>query len=59
MLFQGNKDESWAAKFVSSNKVLLVIYKEEKNKKDGFILTAFHTTQIKKLLKRKTIWKKH
>jgi len=29
---------------------MLVIYKELKEQKDGFIITAFFTTKIKKLL---------
>lgn len=57
-VFEGNRNELWAAKFVSANKLLLVIYKEEKQKKDGFILTAYFTTKINKLFKRKILWKR-
>ena len=58
LIFQGQEDELWAVKYVSKNKVLLVIYKESKQENDGFIITAFFTTKINKLLKRRIIWQK-
>lgn len=43
------------------NKKYLVSVYREMNKKDGFVITAFYTTDLKSLLKkRKIIWsKKH
>ena len=55
-ILDGDKDELWAVKFISRNKVFLVIYKESKERNDGFIITAFITTRIKKLLKRRILW---
>jgi hypothetical protein len=53
-VFDGDEDELWATKLISKNKALLVIYKE--SGEDAFIITAFFTSKIKKLLKRKIIW---
>jgi hypothetical protein len=55
-VLEGDKDELWAISYLSVQKVFLVIYKESKEKKDGFIITAFITTKIKKLLKRRILW---
>lgn len=55
-IFEGDLDELWAVKRISVKKVMLVIYKEYKDQNDGFIITAFFTTKIKKLLKRKILW---
>lgn len=55
-LFEGDEDELWAVKLISKRKAFLVIYKELKDRNDGFIITAFLTTKISKLLKRKIIW---
>jgi len=55
-IFEGDGDELWAVRPVSDKKVLLVIYRESKEQNDGFIITAFITTQLKKLQKRRLIW---
>ena len=55
-VFEGDEDELWAVKLVSEKKAILVIYKELKEQNDGFIITAFFTTKIRKLLRRKMIW---
>ena len=49
--------EMWAVKLISARKAFLVVYKEMQGRNDGFIITAFITTKIKKLLKRSTLWK--
>ncbi|MBI5123639.1 hypothetical protein HZA75_07310 [Candidatus Roizmanbacteria bacterium] len=56
-LFEGNKGEHFA---VLDRKVsyLVVIYREDKIKKDGFIITSFIIKRINYLLKKKQIWKK-
>jgi len=51
-----SKDEFWAVRLISDKKAFLVIYKESKADNDGFVITAFITTKIKKLLKRRIIW---
>ena len=55
-IFQGYHDELWAILKINENKVLLVVYKEIKSENDGFIITAFFTSQIKKLKRRKITW---
>ncbi len=57
LVLEGDEDELWAVKLISKRKALLVIYKESREQNDGFIITAFFTSKIKKLLKRGTIWK--
>lgn len=56
-LFEGRKGEYFA---VLNKKTFyfVVIYKEDKVKKDGFIITSFITKRINYLLKKKLIWKK-
>lgn len=55
-IFEGDEDELWAVKFISARKAILVIYKELKEQNDGFIITAFFTTKIQKLLRRNILW---
>ena len=56
-VLQGNREELWAVKFVSEKKCILVIYREIKKKKDGFIITSFLTLQLNKLFQKKILWK--
>ncbi|MCL0037682.1 hypothetical protein M1N10_01550 [Thermodesulfovibrionales bacterium] len=55
-IFEGDENELWAVKLVSKRKAILVIYKELKKQNEGFIITAFFTAKIRKLLRRKMIW---
>lgn len=55
-IFEGDEDELWAVKFISERKAMLVIYKELYDQNDGFIITAFFTGKINKLLRRNIIW---
>ena len=55
-IFKGDEAELWAVKLILKNKAILVIYKESMKQNDGFIITAFFTTKIKKLLRRKILW---
>ncbi len=55
-VFEGDEDELWAVKLITKRKGILVIYKESKEDNDGFIITAFFTTKIRKLSKRRIIW---
>jgi hypothetical protein len=52
----GATEELLAAVYVSPKKLLVVIYKE--NEVDGFIITAYFTSRIDKLLNRKILWQK-
>jgi len=56
-LFEGTKGEFFAVLRIK-NLFIVVIYKEDKIKKDGFIITSFITKRINYLLKKKMIWKK-
>lgn len=56
-IFEGDEEEIWAARLISTKKAMLVVYKELKEQNDGFIITAFFTTKIRKLLRtRRLIW---
>ena len=55
-VFEGDYDELWAVKLISKRKAMLVIYKEPKEQNDGFIITAFFTTKVRKLLTRRILW---
>jgi len=56
-IFKGDQnDELWAVKRISEKKAMLVVYRELKEKNDGFVITALFTTKIRKLLRRKIIW---
>ncbi|MHB1376492.1 MAG: hypothetical protein ACYCXB_03605 [Candidatus Humimicrobiaceae bacterium] len=56
-VLEGDEGELWAVKHITTGKVILVIYKESTGRHDGFIITAFLTTKVQKLLKRRIIWK--
>jgi hypothetical protein len=53
---EGGNDELLALLFKRSDKLLAVVYKEDNN--NGFIITAFFTSKIDQLLKRKIKWQK-
>ena len=55
-ILEGAEGELWAVKHITTEKVILVIYKESVEHHDGFIITAFLTTKVQKLLKRRIIW---
>lgn len=55
-VFEGSTDEMLAAMYQLQEKFLVVVYKEEVS--NGFIVTAFFTSKIDKLLKRKILWQK-
>ena len=55
-VFEGDYDELWAVKLISKRKAMLVIYKESREQNDGFIITAFFTTKVRKLLTRRILW---
>lgn len=55
MIIKSNESELIAAKKFK-DKHLIVIYKEEKE--DGFVITAFMTSDIERIKKKGLIWKK-
>ncbi|SFQ04448.1 hypothetical protein [Parafilimonas terrae] len=56
IVLQGSADELLAATYNRADKLLVVVYKETEC--DGFILTAYFTKRIDKILKRKIVWQK-
>ena len=61
MILKGVSDELRAVKFFQQThlgmKYLMVAYKELSNE-EGFIITAYKTSKIDKIVKRGVIWKK-
>jgi len=55
-VFAGDEDELWAVKRITGEKALLVMYRESQETQDGFIITAFFTTKMHKLRRRRKIW---
>lgn len=55
-IVKGWKDELLAVRKFAEDKYLVVVYKELKN--DGFIITAFLTKKVNKILRRGVIWQK-
>lgn len=53
-IFEGNSEELLATAKFDKNKWLVVVYREVKS--DGFVITAYLTTDFKWLCKRKIIW---
>lgn len=56
-IFQGKLGELLAASKLSKTAYLVVVYKETEI--DGFIITAFETTEKLWLFKKELIWSKH
>lgn len=54
-IHRGKEKELLAVKEIEKGKHLVVVYKET-NKSDGFIITAFLTTKIKKIERRMKVW---
>lgn len=55
-IIKGGGDELLAIVFEHNAKLLIVVYKEGET--DGFIITAYFTTKVEKLLKRTVLWQK-
>jgi hypothetical protein len=55
-VFQGNAGEFLAATYKTTNRLLVVVYKE--TDVDGFIITAYFTSQVDRLYKRIVLWEK-
>jgi len=57
-VFGGDAGELWAAQLLTRRKAIVVLYREFALQNDGFIITAFFTTKIKKLFKRRILWQR-
>ncbi len=58
IILRGDEKELLAVKKKVRSKFWFVVIYKEVNKKDGFVITAYKTTDIKWLLKRKALWSK-
>lgn len=58
LILTGDREEVLATKKKPGRKDWFVIVYKEVNKNDGFILTAYITTDVRWLLKREVIWSK-
>lgn len=56
LVLKGANNELLASLYKRPDKLLVVVYKEVES--DGFIITAFLTSKIDQLLKRKIQWQK-
>lgn len=55
-ILQGDVGEILAIKKISGKSLWLVVVYKEVNRKDGFILTAYFTSDNRWLFKRKILW---
>ncbi len=58
MILKGDRGELLATKRKPRSKKWFVVVYKEINKKDGFIVTAYLTKNVRWLLKRKITWSK-
>lgn len=58
MVLKGDLDELLAVKKKPGNKIWIVVPYKEIDKADGFILTAYITTDSSWLLKKEVLWNK-
>jgi|SRR3990167_3115103 len=56
IVVKGFEGELLAIKKISGHKHLVVVYKEIR-KSDGFVITAFISSKVAKLMRRKILWK--
>lgn len=54
-IYEGNLGELLAVRKVQNDKYLIVVYKEV-NREDGFIITAFLSSKIRQLERRRKVW---
>lgn len=54
-IYAGGEGELLATKEIEPDKYMVVLYKET-NMTDGFVITAFLTSKIKKLERRTQVW---
>lgn len=57
-ILQGSKGELLAVKETSSNKAWIVVPYKEVSQEDGFILTAYFTSDLFWLRKKEIVWNK-
>ena len=55
-IYSENSDELLAVKEIEPGKVIVVCYKENLEARDGFIITAYTTRNIRRIRQRNRIW---
>ena len=55
-IYEGTNGECIAMKKWQNSKYLVVVYREIPGKRDGFVITAFHTKRPQSVTKRKQLW---
>lgn len=58
MIFKGSKGELLAIHKVSRKKLWMVVPYKEVTKQDGFVLTAYFTSDLTWLFKKEIVWSK-
>lgn len=58
VILKGDKEELIAARKKPGNKFWIVVPYKETSKSDGFVITAYITTDSRWLFQRKVIWNK-
>jgi hypothetical protein len=56
-IYEGSSGELLAVKEIKTDKYIVVVYKEL-SETDGFVITAFLTSRMKQLIRRKKIWQR-
>jgi len=55
-IYEGNAGEYLAVKKINGDKSLVVVYKENPEANDGFVITAFVTSKTQRFSRRKILW---
>lgn len=55
-IYEGNAGEYLAVKRMNDDKSLIVVYKENLEENDGFVITAIITSRTQRLFRRKRLW---
>lgn len=58
IIFKGNKEELLAVQKVPGKKLWIVVPYREITKQDGFVLTAYFTSDLTWLFKKEIVWSK-
>ena len=56
-VYEGNAGEVLAVSTLRGSRVLVVAYREI-NRDDGFVITAFFTSRVRQIERRRVVWKR-
>ena len=54
-VYEGNAGELLAVSTLRGSRVLVVVYREI-NRDDGFVITAFFTSRVRQVERRRSVW---